>query len=380
MSLNITDRASDFLKESTRERTPEGFLRVKGRVARSGIQRYYGYELGLKDKPYKLVSLYRPKDVVLSDDVCKMFKGVDITNNHPENFVNSNNYRNLTSGVVLSDAYRDPENDNFIMCDMLIKDAETIKALESGKAQLSVGYSNEIDMTPGKTPEGEQYDAKVSKITMVNHVALVSRARAGIDARVIDAVGGKMAILKLSDTEIELDDSIAKQIQSHIDEINAEKEDALKEVETKDAELGELTAKIQDLQDELEEAHSLVMTDEAMQQAFKLKEKLINDARKIAGEKFTCEAFDSLEIMKAAIEGSGCTVDLEDKSEDFITGFFNAAVANSDSNSVSKSHKAVAKAMVDACGKKGEDDDPDDRKSAEQKEKERIGNAFKNKQ
>lgn len=354
--VDLIDRASDFFGETTRSYTSQGFLKVKGRVARSGIQRYYGFELGMKDEPYKLKSLYRPPEVVLSDAVCEMFDGVDVTMGHPKDFVDAANYRSLTSGVVLGKAHIDPDNPNFIVCDMLIKDADTIKAIEAGTVGLSVGYRNTMDLTPGISPDGEPYDAKVEAITLVNHVALVSRPRAGIEARVLDAEEGvSMKTVKIADQAVDLADEVAEVISKHIDALESRAAAAESNVALKDEEIGALEAKIEGLEADLAEAKSHLMTDEDLHEVLRVADELRSDARKIAAE-FVCDSFDSLEIMKAAIKQSGSSVDLADKSEDFIAGFFKAAVAAADAKGavMNDSQAAVAEALKGSVAKQAE--------------------------
>lgn len=369
--VQLTDRSSDFLGGSTRQTLENGFLKVKGRVARSGIQSYYRCELGLKDEPFKRIRLYRPPEVVLSDEVCKMFDGVDVTNEHPKEFIDKMNYRKLTAGVVLGNAQKDEENPNFIVCDMLIKDADTIKSIEAGKIQLSVGYRNTIDFTDGVTPEGEKYDARVDKITLVNHVALVPRARAGIEARLFDSFGGKMKNLKIGDAEFELNDEVASAIESRIDELEARAKTAEEAVSMKDSEIGELTAKVSELEKSLEDTKAMILTDEDIKEVVKQTASLMNDARKIAGETFVCDSFDPLEIKKAAIKAAYPDVKLDDKADDFVDGFFAHAVSTAGVGMNDSQKK-----LCDAMCKKSEDED-EDKEDAYKKHMQKIADAWK---
>lgn len=371
--VQLTDRSSDFLGGSTRQTLENGFLKVKGRVARSGIQSYYRCELGLKDEPFKRIRLYRPPEVVLSDEVCKMFDGVDVTNEHPKEFIDKTNYRQLTAGVVLGNAQKDEESPNFIVCDMLIKDADTIKAIEAGKIQLSVGYRNTIDFTDGVTPEGEKYDARVDKITLVNHVALVPRARAGIEARLFDSFGGKMKNLKIGDAEFELNDEVASAIESRIDELEARAKTAEEAVSMKDSEIGELTAKVSELEKSLEDTKAMILTDEDIKEVVKQTASLMNDARKIAGETFVCDSFDPLEIKKAAIKAAYPDVKLDDKADDFVDGFFAHAVSTAGVGMNDSQKK-----LCDAMCKKSEDED-EDKEDAYKKHMKKVSEAWKEK-
>lgn len=60
MRITIRDRVT-FPVPSLREITPEGYLKVPGRVARVGIQQYLASELGLTDRPPgQIVNVYLP--------------------------------------------------------------------------------------------------------------------------------------------------------------------------------------------------------------------------------------------------------------------------------------------------------------------------------
>lgn len=370
--VQITDRSSDFIGNSTRQTLENGFLKVRGRVARSGIQSYYRCELGLKDGPFKRVRLYRPPEVVLSDEVCKMFNGVDVTNEHPKQFIDKTNYRKLSAGVVLGNAQRDEENPNFIVCDMLIKDEDTIRAIDAGKIQLSVGYRNTIDFTDGVTPDGEKYDARVNKITLVNHVALVPRARAGIEARLFDSFGGKMKNLKIGDAEFELNDDVASAIESRISEIEARAKAAEETVSMKDGEIGKLSAKISELEKSLAETQDMILTDEDIKEVVKQTTSLMADARKVAGESFVCDSFDPLEIKKAAIKAAYPDVDLGDKADDFVDGFFAHALSTA-SVGMNDSQKKFSDAMMNDKDGEGEKE----KKDAYKEHMQKIADAWK---
>lgn len=59
MTVTVVDRAGYGITH--REFTDEGYLRVPGRVARVGVQKYQAQELGLTDRsPTSLVAVYRP--------------------------------------------------------------------------------------------------------------------------------------------------------------------------------------------------------------------------------------------------------------------------------------------------------------------------------
>lgn len=372
--VSLMDRASDFGGESTRSYTREGFLRVTGRAARSGIQNYYGFELGLKDEAFKMKAVYRPPSVVLSDGFCKKFKGVDVTTGHPKEWINAKNYRAISSGVVLGDARIDDANPNFILVDMLIKDADAIKAVEAGTVGLSVGYRSVMDFTPGTTPEGEHYDASVTDVPLVNHVALVKRPRAGFDARVLDAEGGEMKTIKVGTTEIDVGDEIATVIEEHLKTLETRACEAEDSIKLKDEAIGSLNAQIEGLKKDLELAKSQIMTDEDIKAILEKADGVRAQAKQIAGEAFVCDSLDPLEIMKAAVVASGSKVNLADQSADFVKGFFEAAVASA-KQQAEKNMNDSQKSLADAL--QGHQKAHEAMKTPDALHKEKVSEAYK---
>ena len=72
---------------------------------------------------------------------------------------------------------------------VIIKARSAIDAVEAGTVELSNGYSFKLDMTAGRTPDGEGYDG-VQRQIRGNHVALVEAARCGSACRLGDALPG----------------------------------------------------------------------------------------------------------------------------------------------------------------------------------------------
>jgi hypothetical protein len=118
------------------------------------------------------------------------FNLLPTTNQHPPVLLNAENARRYAVGA-LGDIRID-ENE-WVVATLLIHDAEAISAVESGRSQLSNGYSCELDETPGEW-NGQHYDSIQRKIRG-NHCALVDAARAGPKARLrldaSDAVTGE---------------------------------------------------------------------------------------------------------------------------------------------------------------------------------------------
>ena len=153
MKCTVFDRAGYRITQ--REYTDEGFLKVPGRVARTGIQEYLARELGLDGDPMRVVRVYRPEDEVFNDASLGTYDASDVTNNHPHSLVTAATYKGVAVGVVRGPGRRDGD---FVICDLIVKDQKTIDEIIGGKCELSAGYTAIYDETPGVTEDGQAYD------------------------------------------------------------------------------------------------------------------------------------------------------------------------------------------------------------------------------
>lgn len=161
--------------------TGDGYLVAEVRTARTGIQDYAGYEVGKPEMP--IVKVYRPAEEVFSKDSLGSYAHRPVTNDHPREAVTADNWASVAVGQVGDQIARDGE---FVRVPLIVMDAAAIKAIESGKRELSAGYTCDLAFEPGTTPDGQQYDA-VQKGIKINHVAIVQYGRAGSEARIGDS-------------------------------------------------------------------------------------------------------------------------------------------------------------------------------------------------
>lgn len=320
MQITINDRKS-FALNSQRVYTDEGFLRVPGKAARTGIQEYLASELGLKDRaPNDIIRVYRPAEEVFNDESLQSYLGADVTNNHPSTLVNASTYRNTSVGVVTSVGRQDGD---FVTVDMVIKDKDAIKAVETGKCELSAGYTAVYDNTPGTTPEGESYDFRQTQIK-INHVAIVDRARAGAMARIFDEERGRVMLkIDICDgVSIEVEDakqaeaiqfvvSKSKEAQAALDAASAKTDAVQVQLDSANEKIAELTAQV---------------GDEAIKARVEAIAKVSVDARKVAGDGFTCDSVDPVTIKRAALAVKRPSVDWADKSAAYVEAAFDMAV------------------------------------------------------
>ncbi|EGR1910220.1 DUF2213 domain-containing protein [Vibrio cholerae] len=165
--------------QTSREYTAEGFLKVSGRAAKTGIQEYYAHELELTDRePNAVVRVMRFADDVFSKSALNSYIGCDVTVEHPETFVNSQNFKSSSVGLVTA-AARDGD---FVKVDMIVKSQDAIDAVHSGKVELSAGYECRYE----PAPEGSSYDF-VQRDIRVNHLAITDKARGGSQVRLADS-------------------------------------------------------------------------------------------------------------------------------------------------------------------------------------------------
>lgn len=310
MKLTLNDRYSYSV--SQREITPEGFMKVPGRVARTGIQEYLAGELGLDGDPSRIVRVYRPEDEVFSPSSLSSYNGVDITDDHPPELVNSENFKTVTVGNVLGSGSRDGD---FVVAPMLIKAKEAINKIESGKAELSAGYTAEYVQENGVTDEGVDYEF-IQRDIRINHVALVDKARAGAMARIFDKnPEATMAKITLDNGRaIEVEDSVAAQVEDCIQRLT---DKAQAETDRADG----LQAQLDSTNEELVTAKKQASND-AISGRVAAVSAAMDAAKKLAGSDFSCDSVDETEIKRAALAKVKENIDWGNKSAAYVEAAF----------------------------------------------------------
>ena len=310
MKISHFDRVP--LGSSKREYTDEGFLKAPARTARTGIQQYLAKELELDGDPMRVVNVYRPADQVFSGDSLASYNGVDITDDHPSEMVNSANYKALTIGHISGSATQDGD---YVLANIILKDATAIKLVESGKAQLSAGYTAEYKKESGITADGAPYEFIQTDIK-INHVALVDNPRAGSMARIFDKQLEKTMIKIVLDNgrAVELDDGVAAQVEDSIARLTASAKTAKDSLDTIQAKLDVADEKMVKLEAEC--------TDAAIAARVSAIAKTTDSARKVAGKDFTCDSVDPVEIKRAAMVIAKPSMDWADKSDAYVSAAF----------------------------------------------------------
>lgn len=161
-----------------RYKTPEGYLVcVDSIIARTGKQEYLKSEIFQDSNDDSVIQIDRPKSEVLSPSTIASFENKPLVDEHPDEDVNVDNYRDYAIGFA-RDVRASKLNDvDILIANLIFTDPEAIAEIESGeKTELSCGYDCDI------LGEGDNlYQANIRG----NHIALCKAGRAGI-ARIQD--------------------------------------------------------------------------------------------------------------------------------------------------------------------------------------------------
>lgn len=322
MKCTVFDRAGYRITQ--REYTDEGFLKVPGRVARTGIQEYLARELQLDGDPNRIVRVYRPPEEVFAQASLDTYDASDITNDHPKELVTALTYKGVAVGVVRGSGRQDGD---FVVCDLIVKDQKTISDINAGKCEISAGYTAVYEHSPGLTADGQAYDY-VQRDIRINHVAIVDRARAGANARVFDTNpgGNTMPVLITTDSGRSVDvadPANAQLVADSFDRLLKRATDAEAKVGQAQADADKAQAAADAANEKLEEARK-ASGDDAIAARVKAISATQQLARKVAGDGFTCDSLDVTEIKRAALVVARPKVAWGEKSAAYVEAAFDA--------------------------------------------------------
>lgn len=328
MKILLQDRAA-IPVPSHREYTENGYLKVPGRVALAGnVQQYLASELELKDRPGNtIVNVYRPPESVFDPASLATYDNADVTVEHPDEMVGAKTFKRVSVGHATSPGRQEG---SAVVVDLLIKDADAIKAIEGGKAELSAGYLAEYIEQPGTTPDGTPYEF-IQRGIAVNHIALCDQARAGRLARLFDTKPAEEAVMTHkvtldSGVKIEVaDEASAVLLQSTIDGLRKAARDAEEAKTEAEAEKAKAEAKADALDEENEELKEKASEDSISKRLADVL-AVTDAARKLAGAEFTCDSVIPLEIKRAALAARLPKRAWADKSEAYVSAAWDAEV------------------------------------------------------
>lgn len=181
---SVSMDALAFDRDSVREMDVEGRMHIAHvPISKAGVNPYHGYEiphakdLGLD--PDRVYYLFR--DPVELEKAADSFNGIQVLIKHTPVTANDPQLDKVVGTTGTNSVFNNPYLEN----ELVIWDKLGVIAIESNlQRELSAGYSYKPVMEPGSY-NGEHYDGRMTEIKG-NHVALVSKGRAGPDVVVGD--------------------------------------------------------------------------------------------------------------------------------------------------------------------------------------------------
>ena len=323
----IKDRLSITSK---RVYSDEGFLQVPAHISRVGIQRYLASEMGLTDRnPTDIINVFRPAEEVFSDASLSSFASKPVTNNHPPELVTAKNSKEFSVGMSGPEVTKDGD---LVSALLTITDEEAIKSIESGKVELSNGYTANIDFTPGIAPNGEHFDA-IQRNIKGNHIAIVERGRAGISCRVADNLPEygdivTMAKITIDGVDFEVSDQAAQAVGklqkrlSDAEDLTEEETIKAKKAKDKSDKDEKESKKTNDaLQAKLDDANSKIPNAEQMDKLVAERGAVIDSIRKVMPE-IEWQGKDSNALRREVVAAKCSNVQMDSVSDDYIQARF----------------------------------------------------------
>ncbi|PHP66541.1 hypothetical protein CSC94_12690 [Zhengella mangrovi] len=336
----MTQKFVDAAEVAGTRITKDGYLVGHARTARTGIQTYAGWELGKPE--LERVNVYRPERSVFAKDSLASFAGKPITDNHPDEIVNAENWSDYARGQIGEEVARDGEA---VRISLALMDKGLIDKVQAGKRELSVGYRAELEWVDGVAPDGTPFQA-IQKNIFVDHVAVVDRGRAGPDFRIGDGAGDggrdrtnwgatpfchadqkgadmsdNLRTVMVDGLKVKTTDEGAAAIEKltkALADAETAKADAIaakdREIASKDGELAKKDAEIDALKGK-------VLDDEAIDKRVADRAALIDTARKVAKDVKT-DGLTDAEIRRvavAAVKGEGA---IKDKADAYVDAMF----------------------------------------------------------
>lgn len=153
-------------------------------IARTGVQ-FYQYNEGLRDQNGLLtpnsngvIEVNKPAEVLFSKETMESFENKPVTLDHL--MLNPKNYKQGTVGLAFNIRRGEGRFENNLMADLLIQDQTAIDVIRNNKLrEISLGYeASYVSDGAGKAHQ---------TAIIGNHVAIVSRGKAGPLCRIYDS-------------------------------------------------------------------------------------------------------------------------------------------------------------------------------------------------
>lgn len=344
-------------------------MRVKARIARTGIQSYTDASGGIRLE-------YRPEEEVAADAALDSFREKCVTKEHPPVLLDASNTKDYAVGFTSADV---SYSEGFVESTLTVTDKETIDEIMRGNVrEVSCGYKVDYSPEPGITSDGQHYDG-IQKNIRGNHVAIVNRARGGAQVRLMldsaDAAVNDLfkhstgvimaANIAFDGVSFEADPALAAAISAERDDAKGSYADMKRKYEDAMAEASKMKEEMDAMGKEMkgkcdsaegradalaEEVESLKTDLEAAKQVnvdslVEERIALIDKARTSLDSAFDFAGKSAREIMEASIKAVRGDADLSERSDDYVTAMFDTlaeSAPRSDSAATEELRKAVA--------------------------------------
>jgi len=174
-----------------RSLTPAGFLVCRDvPIARCGSMDYAEHELPEIDAKDGVITVERGSDELLCDLTIASFEGMPVTQDHPDDPVSAENWREHAIGHAQNVRRGTGDQSELLLADLVITDAKAVRELQGDDLpEVSAGYDAEyVQVSPGRAEQRQ---------IVGNHIALVRRGRCGPICSIGD---GHMADKKTAQT------------------------------------------------------------------------------------------------------------------------------------------------------------------------------------
>lgn len=293
---------------------------------------------------------------LLADTTVESANNKPVTDDHPEEFVTQSNANKYMKGFTASNAHVD--NDT-LRVDLTITDAALINEINQGKQELSIGFETEIVPQKGEY-KGSVYDS-VQKNIQINHVAVVERGRAGHSVRLVgdsaemvdDFKKGKhmdVTKVRLGDTDITVATSDADKVVK-VDADNSEKEKKIADLKAKIADYEKQLKELQGDADSSKKSEEEAQAEkdalekqletyrkkyegDGLDQAIDAKISLIEKVKPYVGDSYDFKGKTEKEIKVATLKAIDDSINLSNKSDDYINAYFDSTIRNRNSSRV----------------------------------------------
>lgn len=333
----------------------DGSVRFTARLTRTGVFDYGDHkELRIADE-------------VFAQEALDSFKGVVVTEGHRA-WIDPTNWKTHAIGHIGDDVRQDGE---YVVASLIVKDKAALAKIDAKELrEISMGYSVDLEESPGRTDAGEEYHA-IQRSIRGNHAALgpESWGRAGSSVRLLD--DGTRSVERLADgadwdAYAPGNMKTAEQLQKELDAVTAERDASRKERDDARSQKDALEAE----RDALKASSDKLRADAdpaKIDERVNARLALLDAARDILGKDFDAKGQSDREVRVAALKKVDEKMNLDGKSDDYVAARFDLAVeqARTERDDLGGVHKVI---MTPESGTKSVLDEAEERVSKERAE------------